>query len=99
MNNNEYDDGLEELLDTLRKHPEYIKEIVFHRHYIPTSLKSKAARKLARGVANVDDFLEYVRSSDGGHAVAQCFEQTKLLCAKGTGAGLQCVGGTGQPTK
>jgi len=98
-NNDDYDVGLEELLDTLRRHPEYIKEIIFHRHNVPKSLKKKAARRLARGVANVNDFLEYVRSAADGYAVAQCFEQTHLLCAKGTAMGLQCGGTTGQPTK
>jgi len=86
------DNGLEELLELLKTHPELIKELVFNSKSIKSLLKSKAARKLALGV-DAKKFLSYVAGPEDGYPIAQCFGGTKRLCAKGSRVAA-CGGGT-----
>jgi hypothetical protein len=81
MKNN--DNGMKELLKLLKRHPELIKELVFDRNNIRSLLRSKAARRLALG-QDTTAFLKYVAGPKDGYPIAQCFQQTKVLCAKGT---------------
>ncbi len=94
------DNGLGELLELLKTHPELIKELVFDPTRIKPLLRSKAARRLVLGV-DTKKFLSYVAGPDDGYPVAQCFGGTKYLCAKGTkhvvcggGTKIDCGGGT-----
>ena len=86
------DNGLGELLALLKDHPELMKELVFEPTKITTLLRSKPARRLVLGV-DAKKFLKYVASSKDGYPIAQCFAETRLLCAKGT-AQVLCGGGT-----
>jgi hypothetical protein len=86
------DNGLRELLEVLKTHPELIKELVFDSKSIKSLLKSKAARKLVLGV-DATAFLEYVAGPEDGYPIAQCFGGTRWLCAKGSKV-IVCVGGT-----
>ena len=92
--NNKYDDGLDELLDQLQRHPEIVKELIFEPNNcrrLVRKLRNKRARHLLS--EPVQDFLDYIAGADDGYPIAQCFLQTVFLCAKGTGHGL-CGGGT-----
>lgn len=94
---NRHDKGLEELLNLLKDRPYLIRELVFDTAGLRKLLSTKAARQLTLG-PEPTDFLTYTASSEGGYPIAQCLEQTKYLCAKGTGAQLYaCGGGTGHP--
>jgi hypothetical protein len=86
------DNGLEELLELLRTHPKLIKELVFDPPSIQLLLKTKAARQLVLGV-DAKKFLSYVAGPQDGYPIAQCFRETKLLCAKGSKVAA-CGGGT-----
>jgi hypothetical protein len=86
------DNGLRELLEVLKTHPELIKELVFDSKSIKSLLKSKAARKLVLGV-DAKKFLSYVAGPEDGYPIAQCFGGTRWLCAKGSKV-IVCVGGT-----
>jgi hypothetical protein len=88
------DNGLGELLALLKDHPELMKDLVFDRIGVASLLKSRAARRLVIG-AKATAFLEYVAGPEDGYPIAQCFRQTKSLCAKGTKQAL-CGGGTKQ---
>jgi hypothetical protein len=94
---NKYDKGLGELLDLLKKNPRLMKELVFEPNNcerLLAKLKNKAARKLVKGPSEpVEEFLAYVAQDQDGYPIAQCFNETRALCAKGTRRGL-CGGGT-----
>lgn len=87
------DNGLGELLELLKTHPELIKELVFDPTSIKPLLRSKAARRLVLGV-DAKKFLRYVAGPQDGYPIAQCLKQTKLLCAKGSKVVVACGGGT-----
>jgi hypothetical protein len=87
------DNGLGEVLALLRTHPKLIKELVFDPKSIQLLLKTKAARKLVLGV-EATAFLKYVAGPTDGYPIAQCFKDTRLLCAKGTKYAAACGGGT-----
>jgi len=93
---NKNDNGLDDLLELLRKRPELIKELVFHAPYIQRLLKSGAARELAVGV-DATAFLTYLAEPKDGYAIAQCLGGTASLCAKGTGHAV--CGGSTEPTE
>jgi hypothetical protein len=100
MNNN--DNGLDELLDLLKKNPRLVKEIVFNPEIVMSMLGSKAARRLVKGVdatvlVDATTFLKYVAGPIDGYPIAHCFKRTVVLCAKGTKYGVKCAGGT-KPT-
>jgi hypothetical protein len=80
------DEGFEELLEFLRKHPEVVREIVFHSENLERLLSGKA-----RG--GIGEFLSYLGGPDDGYPIALCGGATKYLCAKGTKLQL-CGGGT-----
>ncbi|TLZ23818.1 MAG: hypothetical protein E6K29_17900 [Gammaproteobacteria bacterium] len=86
------DNGLRELLELLKTHPELIKELVFDSKNIQSLLKGKAARQLALGV-DARKFLAYVAGPEDGYPIALCSGGTKWLCAKGTRV-VVCSGGT-----
>jgi hypothetical protein len=90
------DKGLGELLALLKNYPDLTKELVFDPISVTRLLKSRAARRLVIG-AKATAFLEYLADPEDGYPIAQCFRQTKYLCAKGTKLVL-CGSGT-QPTK
>jgi hypothetical protein len=90
------DNGLGELLALLKNHPELMRELVFDPSSVARLLKSRAARRLVIG-EKATAFLEYVSGYEDGYPIAQCYRQTKYLCAKGTKQVL-CGSGT-QPTK
>jgi hypothetical protein len=90
-----YEKGLEELLDQLRDYPKIVKELTFERNHCK-QLLVELRKKKAPLSKPVRDFLDYVRKSDGGYSIAQCFSNTQWLCAKGTAHGL-CAGSTGPP--
>lgn len=87
-----HDKGMDELLALLRTHPELIKELVFEPTRIQQLLRSKAARQLTLGVETTG-FLRYVAGPRDGYPITQCFDATRLLCAKGSKLVL-CGGGT-----
>jgi hypothetical protein len=86
------DKDLDELLELLRKNPKLMRELVFDPGNIKSLLANKAARRLLS--QPVTKFLAYVAGAKDGYPIAQCFNGTKVLCAKGT---LYCVGGTAPP--
>jgi hypothetical protein len=90
------DNGIGELLDLLKTHPEFIRDLVFDSTRIKRFLKGRAARRLAGGVDPTDPatvFLKCIASTDGGDAIGRCYSATQYLCAKGTRCEL-CYGGT-----
>jgi hypothetical protein len=98
-NDNDPDKGLDELLDLLKQNPKLIRDLIFNRENVIGLLGGKAARRLALGVdattyVGAKDFLTYVADSTDGYQIAQCFNSTKALCAKGTKAAVKCAGGT-----
>lgn len=99
--NDNGDNGIGELLDLLKTHPEFIRDLVFDSTSIKHFLKSRAARRLARGVDPTDPataFLQCIASVSGGDPIARCYGGTSYLCAKGTQCELGlCYGGTAPP--
>jgi hypothetical protein len=98
MKKNKYDKGLDELLDLLKKNPKLMKELVFE----PNNCAQLLARLNSRGAREmvgkpVKKFLGYVAGNRDGYPIAQCFEGTQALCAKGTRCGL--CGGMTEPTE
>ena len=91
MNNN--DNGMSELLELLKAHPELVREIVFDSGKLSSLLESEEARELVHGV----DFLKYMAASRDGYPIAFCGECTEYFCAKGTEQKLMaaCQGSTG----
>src|SRR5262249_32884086 len=90
------DDGLYQLLDLLKEHPDLIKELVLDSTAITSLLESEEARTLACG-QDVQTFLLYVGGPKDGFPILQCQKGTNSICAKGTGAQLACLGNTGKP--
>jgi len=90
MNNN--DNGMSELLELLKAHPDLVREIVFDSGKLSRLLESEEARELVHGV----DFLKYMASTRDGYPIAVCAECTEYFCAKGTEQQLMaCQGNTG----
>jgi hypothetical protein len=89
-----YDKGLGQLLELLRKRPDLIREIVFDTARVRRLLRNKAARQLTLG-PKPTDFLQYMGGSIDGYPISSCQQLTQVLCAKGTGISLKC----GQKTK
>jgi hypothetical protein len=93
---NKYDKGFEELLNLLRERPDLVREIVFDTANLRKLLGTETARQLTLG-EDPTKFLTYMAGSADGSPNAQCLEQTKYFCGKGTGAHLYaCGGGTGR---
>lgn len=101
MKKNKYDQGLEELLCLLISDPEIVKELIFEPNNckrLLATLKGRTARRmLGQHGKQVENFLDYIAGDQDGYPIAQCFGGTQYLCAKGTGVGLQCGGGTKPP--
>jgi hypothetical protein len=76
MKNN--DDGMAELLDLLKTHPELISALVFEPKNIKRLLKSKAARQLVLGV-DLKAFLRHVAGPGDGGPIALCSRGTRFL--------------------
>ena len=89
-----YDKGLGQLLDLLKKRPDLLREVVFDTIRLRKLLRNKAARQLTLG-PEATDFLRYVGGSIDGYPITSCLQNTTVLCAKGTGISLKC----GQRTK
>jgi hypothetical protein len=78
------DKGMGELLELIRTRPELISALVFDPKSVKRLLRSKAARRLVRGV-NVRAFLSRVAGpADGDAPIALCLRRTAVLCPKGT---------------
>jgi hypothetical protein len=84
-----YDKGLGELIDFLKKHPELLREVVFDTEGLRNLLRSESARQLTLG-PEPTEFLQYMAGSPDGYPIAQCLQGTTVLCAKGTGISLKC---------
>jgi hypothetical protein len=79
------DNGVGELLDLLKTHPELISALVFDPVSIKRLLKSKAARRLVLGV-DTRAFLRYVGAPKNGAPIALCRRGTRILDPQGEGA-------------
>jgi hypothetical protein len=86
------DNGMGELLDLLKTHPELISALVFDPVSIERLLKSKAARRLVLGV-DTRAFLRYVAGPKNGGPVALCRRTSRILCPKAEGT--RCPPGLG----
>jgi hypothetical protein len=71
------DNGMGELLDLLKTHPELISALVFDPVSIERLLKSKAARRLVLGV-DTRAFLRYVAGPKNGGPVALCRRTSRI---------------------
>ena len=89
MDNN--DASLKELLELLQKRPELVRELVFNPDIIQDVL---ATMDISAPTA---EFLKYIAAPQDGYAIAPCFNNTNVLCAKGT-LHLACGGGTNHPS-
>lgn len=81
MKNN--DNGMGELLEVLKTHPELISALVFNPETVKRFLKNRAARQLVHGV-DTRAFLMYMAGNKGGGPVASCLRRTAALCPVGT---------------
>lgn len=79
MKNN--DNGMDELLDLIKTHPELISALVFEPKNIQRLLKSKAAARLVMGV-DTKAFLRHVAGPGDGGPIALCRRRTMALCPK-----------------
>ena len=89
MDNN--DASLKELLELLQKRPELVRELVFNPDIIQDVL---ATMDISAPTA---EFLKYIAAPQDGYAIAPCFNNTNVLCAKGTLHLAACGGGTNHP--
>jgi len=87
----EHDNGMSELLELIKEHPEIINGVVFNATSILNLLASDAAKGLVLGV-DVKEFLLSVAAPGGNGPIAGCVDGTKVLC-KQTIHPL-CLGGT-----
>jgi hypothetical protein len=87
------DNGIGELLELLKTHPELISALVFDPVSIKRLLKSKAARRLVLGV-DTRAFLRYVAGPKDGGAIAVCRRTTRILSPKAEEV-LRCPPGLG----
>lgn len=105
MKKNKNDNGMGELLDTLKTHPELVHALVFDHKRVRRLLKSKAARGLVTGVDPRKTILKRVKRAGEGGGVAVCLRGTNHLmgaqcpkrtrCPFGTrGPGPDCFGTT-----
>lgn len=81
MNNN---DEIGKLLDILKAHPEFIRDIVFHSKNLQDVLGNHTTYSGPSGPVSATQFLEYLKSPEDGHPIAFCGGGTKTLYAKGT---------------
>jgi hypothetical protein len=93
------DNGMGELLELLKSRPGLISALVFDPVSIKRLLRSKAARRLIKGV-DTRAFLRYVAGSADGGPIALCLLRTALLCPKGTRLHplRRCPKGSAHPT-
>jgi hypothetical protein len=91
------DNGLGELLELFKSHPELISALVFDPASIKRLLKSKAARKLVIGV-DTRAFLQYIAGPTDGGPIAVCLRKTVVVCPKGTRTACPGAHGTKHPT-
>ncbi|HTV52299.1 MAG TPA: hypothetical protein VME21_14015 [Steroidobacteraceae bacterium] len=75
------DNGVEELLELLKSHPELVSALVLDASRLKRLLKSEAAKRILRGV-DVKAFLSDIAKH--GSPVAVCVERTLALCAAAT---------------
>jgi hypothetical protein len=77
------DNGMGELLEVLKTHPDLISALVFDPVSIKRLLKTKAARRLVLGV-DTKAFLRYLAGPQDGGPIAHCLKRTAVLCPKKT---------------
>jgi hypothetical protein len=75
------DNGVGELLDLIKTHPELISALVFDPASVKRLLKSTSARRLVPGV-DTRAFLTYVAGSKNGGPVALCRRGSRVICPK-----------------
>ena len=81
MKNN--DNGMGELLEVLKTHPDLISALVFNPKMVKGFLKSRAARQLVLGV-DTKAFLMYMAGDKGSGPVASCLRRTAQFCGIGS---------------
>ena len=91
-----------ELLGLLQRHPDLVREVVFDsarlNHVLADLLRVSKAPQAPIG-QDPTTWLRYMAGSADGYPNAQCLEQTKYFCGKGTGIYklYACGGSTGHP--